>query len=106
MEEPLEPVYQNREGIFELQIRSQQPFRGNVVMLNELSFVQSVKKGKLTTCKALLYDINKVIEAKDLKNVPWRRLFQNSIMNSYRCVVKYWLTDYHRTNLGLIMRFV
>jgi hypothetical protein len=41
-----------------------------LVMLNGLSFFRTVKKGKLTIFKASLYDINKAIEAKDLKERP------------------------------------
>ena len=69
-EEPPEPVYRKEEGIFEPQIRSQRPFRGNIVMLNGSSFFRTVKKGKLTIFKASLYDINKAIETKDLKERP------------------------------------
>jgi len=39
-------------------------------MLNGTSFFRTVKKGKLTLFKASLYDINKAIEAKDLKERP------------------------------------
>jgi len=57
-------------GIFEPQICPQRPFRGNIVMLNGSSFFSTVKKGKLMVFKASLYDINKAIEAKDLKEQP------------------------------------
>jgi len=69
MEEPPEPVYQVRD-IFEPQIRPPRPFRGNIVMQNGTSFFHTVKKGKLTVFKASLYDINKAIEEKDLKERP------------------------------------
>jgi hypothetical protein len=36
-------------------------------MLNRASFFRTVKQGKLTVFKASLYDINKAIEARDLK---------------------------------------
>jgi len=39
-------------------------------MLNGASFFRTVRKGRLTVFKALLYDINKTIEAKDLKECP------------------------------------
>ena len=39
-------------------------------MLNGASFFRMVKKGKLTVFKASLYDINKAIKAKDLKEYP------------------------------------
>jgi hypothetical protein len=39
-------------------------------MLNGASFFRTVKKGKLTIFEASLYDINKPIEAKDLKERP------------------------------------
>jgi len=65
-EEPPEPVY-SPCGIFEPQIRPQRPFRGNIVMLNGSSLFRIVRKGKLKVFKASLYDINKAIEVKDLK---------------------------------------
>ena len=68
-EEPPEPIYQARE-IWEPKIRPLRPFQGNIVMLNGASFFCTVKKGKLTIFKASLYDINKAIEAKDLKEHP------------------------------------
>jgi len=68
-EEPPEPVYTPR-GMFEPQIRLRRPFRGNIVMLNESLFFRTITKGKLTVFKASLYDINKVIEAKDLREQP------------------------------------
>jgi hypothetical protein len=39
-------------------------------MLNGASFFRTVKQGKLTIFRASLYDINKAIEAKDLKEKP------------------------------------
>jgi len=69
-EEPPEPVYRKEEEIFEPQIRPQSHFQGNIIMLNGSSFFRTVKKGKLTIFKASLYDINKAIEAKDLKERP------------------------------------
>jgi hypothetical protein len=39
-------------------------------MLNGSSFFRTVKRGKLTLFKASLYDINKAIEAKGLKECP------------------------------------
>jgi hypothetical protein len=43
-------------------------------MLNRASFFRTVKKGKLTIFKASQYDINKAIEAKDLKEKPLEEL--------------------------------
>jgi len=65
-EEPPEPVYQAKE-IFGPQIRPPRKFRGNILRLNGASFFRTVKNGRLTVLKASLYDINKAIEAKDLK---------------------------------------
>jgi len=70
MEEPPEPVYPEGKGIFEPQIRPPKPFRGNIVMLNGSSFFWTVKKGKLKVSRASLNDINKAIEANDLKGRP------------------------------------
>jgi hypothetical protein len=67
--EPPEPVYQVK-AIFEPKIRPLRPFRGDIVMLNRALFFWTVKKGRLTVFKASLYDINKAIEAKDLKERP------------------------------------
>jgi hypothetical protein len=39
-------------------------------MMNGASFFRTVKKGRLTVLQASLYDINKPIEAKDLKERP------------------------------------
>jgi len=72
-EEPLEPVYQVKD-IFEPKIRPPRPFQGNIVMLNGASFCRTVKKGRLTVFKASLYDINKAIEAKDLKERPLKQV--------------------------------
>jgi hypothetical protein len=68
-EEPTEPVYQVKD-IFEPNIRPIRPFGGDIAMLHGASFFRTVKKGKLTLFKASLYDINKAIEAKDLKERP------------------------------------
>jgi len=65
-EEPPEPVC-TPSGIFDPQIHPQHRFRGKIVMQNGFSFFRTVKKGKLKIFKASLYDINKAIEAKDLK---------------------------------------
>jgi len=48
-------------------IQSVRPFQENIVMLNGSFFFWVVKKGKLTICERSLCDINKAIEAKDLK---------------------------------------
>jgi hypothetical protein len=39
-------------------------------MLNGALFFRTVRKGRLMVFKASLYDINKAIEAKDLKERP------------------------------------
>jgi hypothetical protein len=79
-EEPPESVYQVKE-IFEPQIRPVRPFEGNIVLLNGASFFHTVKKGNLTIFKASLYDINKAIEAKDIKEgetLTWGPLYSMS----------------------------
>jgi len=68
-EEPPEPIYPEKK-LWTADIRGQRPFRGNIVMLNGASFFRTVKRGKLTIFKASLYDINKAIEVKDLKEKP------------------------------------
>jgi hypothetical protein len=68
-EEFPEPVYQVKD-LFEPKIRPLRPFQGNMVMLSGASFFRTVKKGKLTVFDAFLYDIKRVIEAKDLKECP------------------------------------
>jgi len=68
-EKPPEPVYQVKD-IFEPHIRPPRPFLGNIVILNRASFFCTVIKGKLTIFKASLYDVNKAIEAKNLKKRP------------------------------------
>jgi hypothetical protein len=79
-EEPPESVYKVKD-IFESQIRPVRPFEGNIVLLNGASFFCTVKKGNLTIFKASLYDINKAIEAKDLKKgetLTWGPLYSMS----------------------------
>ena len=66
-EEPPEPVYLQKEGVFQPQIHPQQPFRGNTVLLYGSSFFRTVQKGKLKVFKPSLYNIDKAIEAKNLK---------------------------------------
>jgi hypothetical protein len=68
-EEPPEPVYEEKI-LWTADIRKPRPFRNNIVMLNGASFFRTVKRGKLAIFKASLYDINKAIEAKDLKERP------------------------------------
>jgi hypothetical protein len=65
-EEPPEPTYKEKK-LWTADIRKPRPFRGNIVMFNGASFIRTVKQGKLTLFKASLYNINKAIEAKDLK---------------------------------------
>lgn len=57
-------------------------------MRNGSSFFWTVRRGRLRVVKATLYDINKAIEAKDLKKCPLEVVFQNSIMRSSRCSVR------------------
>jgi hypothetical protein len=66
---PPEQIYLAKD-IFEQKIRPIRPFRGNIVMLNRPPFFRIMKKGKIAVLKASLYDINKAIEAKDLKERP------------------------------------
>jgi hypothetical protein len=68
-EEPPEPGYKVKD-ILEPKIRLPTPFCGNIVMLNGASLFRNVKKAKFTVFKASLYEINKAIEAKDLKERP------------------------------------
>jgi hypothetical protein len=68
-EEPPEQVYEEKK-LWTANIRKPKPFQGNIVMLNGTSFFRTVQRGKLTVFKASLYDINKAIEAKDLKEKP------------------------------------
>jgi hypothetical protein len=65
-EEPPGPVY-GEEKSWTVDIRKPKPFRGSIVMLNGASFFRTVKCGKLTIFKGSLYDINKAIEVKELK---------------------------------------
>jgi len=65
-EEPPEPIYEEKK-LWTADIRTPKPFRGNIVMLNGALFFRTVKKVRLSVFKATLYDINKAIEAKDLK---------------------------------------
>jgi hypothetical protein len=68
-EEPPEPVYEEKT-LWTADINKPRPFRNNIVMLNWTVFFRKVQRGKLTIFKASLYDINKAIEAKDLKGKP------------------------------------
>ena len=72
-EEPPEPVYQVKE-ILEPKIRPLRPCRGYIVMLDRAWFFGTVKNGRLSVCKALLYDIKKAIEGKDLKECPLKEI--------------------------------
>jgi hypothetical protein len=56
--------------IFEQKIQPSRPVRGDIDILNGGSFFRTVQKGRITVCKASLYDINKAIEGKDLKERP------------------------------------
>jgi len=69
-EEPPEPVHLQKEGVSKPQIHPQLPFRGSIVMLNGYSLFWTVKNGKIKVFKASRYNINKAIEAKDLKERP------------------------------------
>lgn len=73
-EAPPEPVYQKGEGIFEPQIRTQRPFRGNIVMPNGLYVIRTVRRGSRTIFMASLYDINMAIEPKNLKERPLEKI--------------------------------
>jgi hypothetical protein len=68
-EEPPEPIYEEKK-LWTADIRKPKSFRGIIVMLNGALFFRTVKQGKLTIFIASLYDINKAIEAKDLKEKP------------------------------------
>jgi len=66
-EEPPEPVYSEKEEIFNPQIQPQRPYQSNWVKLDGWSFFRTVKYGKLTIFKGSPYDIDKPIETKDVK---------------------------------------
>jgi len=84
-----ELVYPPNGGIFEPQIRPQQPFRGKILMLNWFLFFQTLKKGKLKVFKASRYDINKPLKRRILGNDRWRNMFLNSIMSFYLCSIQF-----------------
>lgn len=67
-------MYPLNKGIFEPQIRPQRRFQCNIVMLNGALFLRTLKKGRLTVCKASLDDINKAIDIMDLKERPWEEI--------------------------------
>jgi len=69
-EKPLEPVYPVKEDILELQIHPQLPFQGNILMLNGALFYRTIRIGRHTIFNASLYNINQVIQAKDLDTQP------------------------------------
>jgi hypothetical protein len=68
-EQPPEPIYEEKK-LWTVDIRKPKPFRNNIVKLNGASFFRTVTRGNLTIFRACLYDINKAIEAKDLKEKP------------------------------------
>jgi len=72
-EEPPEPVYQAKD-IFEPKIQPLRPFRGDIGMLNGVSFFRTVKKVRLTVLTASLYEINQAIEATGLKECPLEQI--------------------------------
>jgi hypothetical protein len=72
-EEPPEHVYQVND-VFQPKLQPLRPCGGEIVMLNGASFIHTVEKGKLSVFKASLYDINKAIEAKDLKECPFEEI--------------------------------
>jgi len=69
-EEPPEPVYHQQKGVYEPKTRQQQPFLGNISISTKSLFFQTGKKGKLKVFKASLYDIDKAIDAENLKERP------------------------------------
>jgi len=87
-EQPPEPVHLQKEGVLEPQIRPQRPVRGSIVMLNGSSFFRTVKKGKLKVFKASLYDSNKAIEAKYLKERPLKKIILKQYRESLPCFNK------------------
>jgi len=68
-EKPPQPVH-SPGGIFEPEIYPERPFRGNIILLNGSSIFMTVQKRKLKLFTASVYDINKTIEAKDVKERP------------------------------------
>jgi hypothetical protein len=68
-EEPPEPISEEKK-LWPADIRKTRLFWGNIVMFNGDSFFRTVKQGRFTIFKPSLYDINKAIEAKELKEKP------------------------------------
>jgi hypothetical protein len=68
-EERPQPIYEGKK-LWTADIKKPRPFRNDIVMLNGTSFCRTVQRGKLKIFKASLYDINKAIEMKDLKEKP------------------------------------
>jgi hypothetical protein len=68
-EDPPVPDYL-KKVVFKQQTRPQWPLRENNLILNGASFFRTVKRRRLTVFKASLYDINKAIEVKNLKERP------------------------------------
>ena len=73
-EQPPQQVRHQGKWLFEPQIRPEQSFWENIVMLNECSLFLRVKRGKLTIFQGSLCDINNAIEANDLKEWPLEEL--------------------------------
>jgi len=74
-------------------------------MLNESSSFRTVKNGKLVVFKVSCYDINRAIEAKDLKERPLEEIVPKHIMSSFPCLASYWQIDYHHIDPVLITRY-
>ena len=55
--------------------------------------------------KASHYDINRAIEAKDLKERPLEEIVPEHIMGSFPCLASYWRSDYHDIDPVLITRY-
>lgn len=68
-EEPPEPVYELK-NLWTADIKKPELFRGNIVMLKGASFFQTVTWEKPNIFKASIDNINKAIEANDLKERP------------------------------------
>jgi hypothetical protein len=72
-EEPPEHVYEEKK-LWTADIPKPKRFRRKKCSLNGISFLRTVKNGKLTISKASSYHIFKGIEAKDVKEKPLKEL--------------------------------
>jgi hypothetical protein len=74
-------------------------------MLNGTSFFRTVKKGKLQVFKSSLYNMNKAIVAKDLKERPLEEIVPEQYHEFLPLFKRCWQLGYHHIDLESIMRF-